>query len=248
MAQKDLNKSSKAMKEGANKKKTGQAKTSKVSVLERIAEEKITPKSEIKVTGRKFAPIAIATSFALLSGLAVYSALSMVVYYGSFGSRESGGLLWSFILLLTLLASVTTCVWAVHRSEWGYQYRTPVVVAVAFVLSFVFGLALMQNPVENVIDRVGIGRPLRGEQNSIREDVEYGKIVNVIRGLIEVELIEGGLLRIELDSATKIFPNGIKLEPGEVVSIQLNNENNLAQEIRILPNNHPARRSFNRVD
>lgn len=240
MAQKGLVRKPKSKKEG--KVKSSVVGTSRSSVLERITEEKITPKSEIKVTGRKFAPIAIAGSFALISGLAVYSALSMVVYYGRFGSSESGGLLWSFILLLILLASVTTCVWAVHRSEWGYHYRTPVVVAVAFVLSFVFGLALMQNPVENVIDRVGIGRPLRGEQDSIRADVEYGRIVNLRRGQIEVDLINRGLVKLNIDEQTKVLPNGKQLEVGEYISIKFSDDSPRAEVIRVLPGNHPARR------
>jgi hypothetical protein len=59
------------------------------NVISRIEAEKIKPDSEVEVVGKRLLPIVAAGVLAILSGLAVYSVLRMLTFYGSFGSDEA---------------------------------------------------------------------------------------------------------------------------------------------------------------
>lgn len=210
----------------------------RLSVLEKIQEEKLKPKSEIRTTGKLFFPLALGAFFALCSGLAIYGVASSVRFYSDYGGISS--LLVSLAMLFALILLIGIATWTIHRSEWGYRLRYTVVLMIVLFSSVGIGAVLMQGPVERFVDKLGLNDRLRAEDRLLGESTIYGKIEVVNEDDIKVDLMGGGLLNVGLDSDTRVFPMGAELKAGQVVGVILRQDSNTAKWVRVLPPNHPA--------
>ena len=212
----------------------------RLSALETIQAEKLKPKSEVRTTGKKLFPFAIASLFSLFSALAIYGAASAVNFYGDYGDASS--LFWSIILLLILFVLVGISAWFVHRSEWGYKFRVTVILMIIIAASVGFSAVLMQGPAERFIDRLGIGDRLRPEDRLLGESAVYGVIQSVDDDMVNIELVGGGNMVVNVTDKTRFFPMGSSVKEGQVVAVILDSKSGDARWIRVLPANHPAGR------
>lgn len=214
----------------------------RLRVLEKIQEDKLKPKSEIRTTGKQLFPLALGAFFALCSGLAIYGMASSVRFYSDYGDISS--LLISLAMLFALILLIGIATWTIHRSEWGYRLRYTVVLMIVLFSSLGIGAVLMQGPVERIVDKFGLNNRLRAEDRLLGESTLYGTISAVDRGNIKVDLMGGGLLNVEVDEDTRVYPAGMELKPGQVVGVILESESKTAKWIRVLPPNHPAGRKL----
>lgn len=212
----------------------------RLSVLERIQNEKLRPKSEVRTTGKKLFPFVVAFLFSLFSALAIYGATSAVSFYTSYG--DGSALFWSILLLVILFGLVGAAAWSVHRSEWGYRFRFVVIVMIISAGSIGFSAVLMQGPAERFIDRVGIGDRLRPEDRLLDESAIYGRVSSVEDDTLNIELIGGGNFKVDITSKTRIFPRESALRPGQVVAVVLEADTGEAEWIRVLPADHHSGR------
>ena len=227
----------------ANKDKLkAEALEERLRALERIQAEHLKPKSEVRVTGKRFFPIVVGGFFAAVSGVAVYGVASAVRFYGDYGDLSS--LVWSLVLFAMVVGFISLAAWAIHRSEWGYRLRYAVVVMIAVASSIGLGAVLMQEPVERIIDRVGIAGNLRAEDRILNSSTVYGRILVVDEDRLVVDLVGGQSLEAKLSSSTKIFPREVKLKNGQLVAVILKNETNEAVWVRVLPSDHPSGRDL----
>lgn len=225
----------------AEKKKTSKVHSLNESVISRIEKEKIKPDSEVEVVGKRLLPVLAAGVLAVFSGLVVYSVLRMLTFYGSFGSRESGGILLSLGLLGATLLGVSLCATAISRSDWGYRYRAGGIIAVALAVTLAFGLVFTQGPVERFLDNIGVTSRFRLDERMLNESAVYGRIAKLNNQDLRVEIMGGGELNIKQDRNTRIYPRGFKLSVGQAVAVLID-DNGVARWIRVLPDDHPAGR------
>jgi hypothetical protein len=214
------------------------------NVISRIEAEKIKPDSEVEVVGKRLLPIVAAGVLAILSGLAVYSVLRMLTFYGSFGSDEAGGFLLALSLTGATLLGVTLCAVAISKSDWGYKHRVGGIVALALAVVLAFGMVLMQGPVERFLDNAGITSRLRLDERMLNESAVYGKITKLNSDNLRIEIMGGGTLKIDLQKSTRIYPRGFKLSEGQAVAVLIDDEG-AAKWIRVLPDDHPVGRDIN---
>jgi len=212
----------------------------RLSALERIQSEKLRPKSEVRTTGKKLFPFAVAFLFSMFSALAIYGAASAVSFYSSYG--DSSALFWSIILLLILFVLVGAATWSVHTSEWGYRFRLTVILMIIAAASIGFSAVLNQGPAERFIDRLGIGDRLRPEDRLLGESAVYGVIQSVDDDKLVIELMGGGDLKVEVVASTRVFPRESDFKKGQVVAVVIESKSGDVKWIRILPPNHPASR------
>lgn len=231
----------KETKSGNMAKKGVDTKILEHDVLRRIQLEKIKPDSEIEVRGKRLIPVLAAGVLALFSGLVIYSVLRMITFYGSFGSSESGGLLWSLLLLLMTFVGIGLCVLAISRSDWGYRHRVGGIAAVVVAVVLAFSTVLMQGPIERFIDSIGLGSKIRLEERMLDESSVYGLVTSVSERDFRIELMGGGSVRVKVDGQTRVYPNSSRIRQGQVVAV-LMKEDSVARWVRILPANHPAGR------
>lgn len=214
----------------------------RLNALERIESEKMKPKSEIRTTGKRFFPIAIGMFFAFVSGLAIYGTASAVRFYADYGDTSS--LLVSLAFLIFMFALIATATLTVHRSEWGYRLRSFVVVMIVVASAAGFAAVLMQGPVERLADKIGITSRLRAEDRILGESTVYGRISDVDKDSIEVDLTGGGEIEFSIDDDTRVFPMNYELKKGQVVAVILKADSRVASWIRVLPPSHPAGRKI----
>lgn len=210
----------------------------RLSVLEKIEAEKLKPKSEVRVTGKQFFPLVLGIFFAFCSGLAVYGVASSVRFYSDYG--EVSSLLVSLLMLFALVFLIGTATWAIHRSEWGYRLRYAVVLLIVLFSSVGIGAVLMQGPVERLVDRLGVNDNLRAEDRLLGESAVYGRITSIDDENLRLEIMGGGVINVEIDSKTRVFPLGAELKRTQVVGVILRSDSNVAKWVRVLPANHPA--------
>lgn len=212
----------------------------RLSILEKIQEEKLKPKSEVRVTGKQFFPLALGVFFALCSGLAIYGVASSVRFYSDYG--EVSSLLISLAMLFALILLIGIATWTIHRSEWGYKLRYTVVLMIVLFSSIGIGAVLMQGPVERVVDKLGLNDRLRAEDRLLGESTVYGKVGEVKESSLKIELMGGGSLNVTVNDDTRVFPLGAVVKPGQVVGVILREDSSVAKWVRVLPPDHPAGR------
>lgn len=210
----------------------------RLSVLETIESEKLKPKSEIRTTGKHFFPLVLGFFFALCSGIAIYGVANSVRFYSDYGDISS--LVVSLGMLFALILMVGIATWAIHRSDWGYRLRYTVVLLIVLFSSIGIGAVLMQGPVERLVDKLGINNNLRPEDRMLNDSAIYGKINTVNDENLRVDIMGGGVVNIEIDGRTRVFPLGTELKGGQVVAVILRSDDNVAKWVRVLPPNHPA--------